>query len=156
MTLCQAYYDLLMDRKGTEGKPRFQLHLDGVWPSSWRVELKHFKVIFSLWSKQCIFQVKYKCWLRCGYCADFELKVWNWHRYWVICNMPSWASLVAWVVKNLPANTGDLCSISGSGRSPGEWNGNALQYSCLGHPKGRGAWWATVHGVEKSLIWLSD
>ena len=53
------------------------------------------------------------------------------------------------VVKNLSANVGDLGSIHGSGRSPGEGNGNPLQYSWLGNPMDRGAWWATVHGVEK-------
>ena len=50
----------------------------------------------------------------------------------------------------LPANVGDTGSIPGSGRSPGEANGNPLQYSCLGNPMDRGAWWATVHGVPKS------
>ena len=40
-------------------------------------------------------------------------------------------------------------SIPGLGRSPGEGNGNLLQYSCLGNPMNRGAWWATVHGVAK-------
>ena len=57
------------------------------------------------------------------------------------------------VVKNLPANAGDIRdagSIPGSGRSPGEGNGNPLQYSCLENPRDRGAWWATVHGVTKS------
>ena len=60
---------------------------------------------------------------------------------------------MALLVKNLPANTGgirDAVSISGSGRSPGEGNGNPLQYSCLENPMDRGAWWATVHGVAKS------
>ena len=42
-------------------------------------------------------------------------------------------------------------SIPGLGRSPGEGNGNPLQYSCLGNPRDRGAWWATVHGVSKEL-----
>ena len=45
---------------------------------------------------------------------------------------------------------GDPGSISGSGRSPGEGNGNPLQYSCLENPMDRGAWWATVHWVSKS------
>jgi len=57
------------------------------------------------------------------------------------------------VVKNPPANAGDVgdtASIPGSGRSPGERNGNPLQYSCLENPKNRGAWWATVHGVAKN------
>ena len=40
-------------------------------------------------------------------------------------------------------------SISGLGRSPGEGNGNPVQYSCLGNPMDREAWWATVHGVKK-------
>ena len=56
-------------------------------------------------------------------------------------------------VKNAPANAGDVRdsdSIPGSGRSPGVENGNPLQYSCLGNPMGRGAWWAIVHGVEKA------
>ena len=47
-------------------------------------------------------------------------------------------------------NAGDLGSIPGSGRSPGEGNGNPLQYSCQGNSMDRGAWWATVHGVTKS------
>ena len=55
------------------------------------------------------------------------------------------------VVKNLPANAGDTGLIPGSGRSPGEGNGNPLQYSCLENPMdGGGAWQATVHGVTKS------
>ena len=57
------------------------------------------------------------------------------------------------MVKNLPANIGDTRdsgSIPGSGRSPGEGNGNPLQYSCLENPKDRGAWQAIVHGVAKS------
>ena len=55
------------------------------------------------------------------------------------------------VVKNPPANAGDVGSIPGLGRSPGEENGNPLQYSCLGNPMDRGAWWAVVHGVTKEL-----
>ena len=53
-------------------------------------------------------------------------------------------------------NAGDLSSIPGSGRSPGEGNGNPLQYSCLGNSMDGGAWWATVHGVTKSRTRLSD
>ena len=53
------------------------------------------------------------------------------------------------MVKNPPVNAGDMGSNSGSGRSPGEGNGNALQYSCLGSPMDRGAWWAPVYGVTK-------
>ena len=57
------------------------------------------------------------------------------------------------MVKNLPANAGDvrdLGSIPGLGRSLGVGNGNPLQYSCLGNPKDRGAWLATVHEVAES------
>ena len=53
-------------------------------------------------------------------------------------------------------NAGDQGSIPGSGRSPGEGNGNPLQYYCLENPMDRGAWWATVHGVAKSRARLSD
>ena len=49
-----------------------------------------------------------------------------------------------------PCNAGDLGLIPGSGRFPGEGNGNPLQYSCLENPMDRGAWWTTVHGVAKS------
>ena len=52
--------------------------------------------------------------------------------------------------KESACNAGDPGSIPGLGRSPGEGNGNALQYSCLESPMDRGAWRATVHGVAKS------
>ena len=55
------------------------------------------------------------------------------------------------MVKSPPANAGDVDSVPGSGRSPGEGNGNPLQYSCLRHPMDRGAWLAIVHGVTKEL-----
>ena len=54
------------------------------------------------------------------------------------------------------SNAGDVGSIPGSGRSPGEGNGNPLQYSCLENPMGREAWQATVHGVAKSQTRLND
>ena len=54
------------------------------------------------------------------------------------------------VVKNQPANAGDVSLIPGSGRSPEEGNGNLLQYSCLGNPVDRGVWWAAVHRETKS------
>ena len=54
------------------------------------------------------------------------------------------------MVKNPPANAGDVGSIPGSGRSPGEGNGDPLHCSCLENPIGRGAGRATVHGVAKS------
>ena len=66
------------------------------------------------------------------------------------------ASLVAQTVKNLPLIPGDPGLIPGPGRSPGEGNGNPLQYSCLENPMDRGAWPVAVHGVAKSQTPLSD
>ena len=59
-----------------------------------------------------------------------------------------YGSLVA--VKNLPAMQETWVRSLGWGRSPGDGNGNLLQYSCLENPMDRRAWWATVHGVAKS------
>ena len=64
-----------------------------------------------------------------------------------------WASQVALVVRNQPTGAGDIRdmgSIPGMGRSPGEGNGNPLQYSCLETPLDRGAWRATVHGLQRA------
>ena len=59
--------------------------------------------------------------------------------------------------KDSSCNAGNLGLIPESGRSPGEGNGNPLQYSCLENPTDRRAWWATVHGsFTKSWTWLSD
>ena len=61
--------------------------------------------------------------------------------------------ILALVVKNPPANVGDIRNaglIPGSGRAPGGGHGNPLQFSCLEDPMDRGAWWATVHGVMQS------
>ena len=72
-----------------------------------------------------------------------------------------WASQVALVVKNPPADAGDIREVGmipGLGRSPGEGHGNLPQYSFMENPKDRGASWATVHRVAKSqtqLKWLS-
>ena len=62
------------------------------------------------------------------------------------------------MVKNLPANTGDvrdLGLIPGSGRSPGGGHGNPIQCPCLENPMDRGAWQATIQGMSKSVIQLS-
>ena len=69
------------------------------------------------------------------------------------------ASQVVLVVNNQSANAGDVRHaglIPGSGKSPGVGNGKLLQYSFLGNPMDRGAWWATVHGVAKSQTRLSN
>ena len=57
---------------------------------------------------------------------------------------------MAQAVKNLLANAGELGLVPGSGRPPGEGNGNLLQYSYLGNAMDKGAWWATVHGAAES------
>ena len=69
------------------------------------------------------------------------------------------ASRMALVVKNLPANAGDIRTrdlIPGLGRSLGEGNGKPLQYSCLENPMDRGAWQTTVHRVAKSQTQLKQ
>ena len=60
-----------------------------------------------------------------------------------------WASLVDQMVESA-CNVRNTGLIPGSGRFPGKGNGNPLQYSCLGNPRARGAWQATVYGVTKS------
>ena len=60
------------------------------------------------------------------------------------------------MVKNPLANSGDVGSTPGLGRSPGKGNGNPLQYSCLGNLMGRGAWQVTIHKVKKNQTELSD
>ena len=63
---------------------------------------------------------------------------------WYPIGLPWWLN-----GKESACNVGDLGWIPRSGRSPGEGNGNPLQYSCLGNPMDRGAWWATVCGVAR-------
>ena len=58
--------------------------------------------------------------------------------------------------KEFAGNAEDTYLIPGSGSYPREGNSNPLQYSCLGNPMDRGAWWATVHGVAKSQTWLNN
>ena len=73
--------------------------------------------------------------------------------YICVCiDINTWASIYmgfpsSSIVKNPLTNVGDLGLIPGLGRSPGEGNGNPLQYSCLGNSMDRGNWQATVHGV---------
>ena len=67
-----------------------------------------------------------------------------------------WASPVAQMVKTLPAMWETQVSSLGLERFPGEENGYPFQYSCLENSMDGGAWWATVHGVAKSLTRLSD
>ena len=72
----------------------------------------------------------------------------------IILRLPQWENMyIEILVKNLPANAGDLRdagSVPGLGRSPGGGHGNPVQYSCLENPMHRGAWQATVHRVAQS------
>ena len=60
------------------------------------------------------------------------------------------------MVKNPPANAGDVGLIPGSGKFSGEGNDNPLQYSCLGNPMDRKVWWVTVQGVAEGQTQLGD
>ena len=83
---------------------------------------------------------------------------------WFLCNIWfmfmcefCWSSQMTLVVKNLPANAGDVrdvSSIPGLGRSPGGGRGNPLQFSCVENPMDWGTWQATVLGVTKNWTWL--
>ena len=76
-----------------------------------------------------------------------------WYPWWnKVISTEIWTSQVVLVVKNSSANTRDVGSIPGLGRSPGGGHGNPLQYSSLENPKERGTWWPTVHRVAKSWV----
>ena len=76
--------------------------------------------------------------------------------YFLIQDVCSSDSLVAQIVKHLPAVRETGVQSLDWEDNPGEGNGNPLQYSCLENPLDRGAWWATVHGFAKSQTQLSD
>ena len=91
--------------------------------------------------------------------ADSQLLYVNCSYFWVIVFFKIFIYFFGYVgpeVKASACNAGDLGSIPGSERPPGEGNGNPLQYSCLENPMDREAWWATVHRVAKSRTRLSD
>ena len=71
------------------------------------------------------------------------------HYLFESANVDSFGFFGGLVVKSLPTSAEEADSIPGSGRSPGERNGNPLQYSCLGNPMDRGAWRAIVYEVAK-------
>ena len=98
-------------------------------------------------------------------CPGLGHQIWIWSRA-KRGEFVGWASRQAWYGLPLfPGGSDDkesACTVKdsglipGTGRSPGEGNGNPLQYSCLENPMDRGAWWAAVHGVAKSWTRLSD
>ena len=84
-------------------------------------------------------------------------RIWNWKFIAIKTLNPYTYGLPWWLSGQESAyNAEDVGLIPGSGRLPGEGNGNTLHYSCLGNCVDRGAWWATVHGVAKSQIQLGD
>ena len=92
-------------------------------------------------------------------CPVEHLKVgWDKRQFFVVYNCPTYNRIYSIPYRGFPGNSvgkesacraGGLGSIAGSGRSPGEGNGNPLQYSCLENPMDREAWRATVHGVAR-------
>ena len=78
--------------------------------------------------------------------------VWNEHRLSLLLTHCDFSDISDG--KESACNAGDPGSVPGWRRSPGERNGNPLQYSCLRNPKDRGAWWATAHGAAESQTWL--
>ena len=93
-----------------------------------------------------------------GLRMDSGMSQWGcWRDARIKLGSPERSGLPWWLSgKESACDAGDLGSIPGSGRSPGEGNGHPLQYSCLRHPMDRGAWRATVHGVAKSQTWVSN
>ena len=92
-------------------------------------------------------------------CRRPQFESWDWKIPWrrdrlpiaVFMGFPGGAD-----GKESACNAGDLGLIPGLRRAPGRGHGNPLQYSCLENPHGKGAWWATVHGVTKSWAWRSN
>ena len=80
-------------------------------------------------------------------CLVFLVRIIHW---WILLLLNESSPVAQWSRSHLQCwrHAGDTGSIPGLGRSPREWNGNLLQYSCLGNPVGRGAWWATVTGSQ--------
>ena len=93
-------------------------------------------------------------WIYHDFPRSFQLKSPTW--ILAVFTLLLWGFPGGSEVKASGCSAGDLGSIPGLGRSPGEGNGNPLQHSCLENPMDRGAWWSTVHGVAKSRTRLSD
>ena len=144
--------------------------IQGRWPIDLRDYNFYFSFLITLFIYWCILAVLVLC-----HCMGFSLvgvsggySLVVLHRLLIMVTslvveqgLLEWAgfnSCGAWaqLVKNLPCNAGDLGSIPGLGRFPGEGNGYSLQYSCLENSMDRGAWQAIVHGVTKTWTWPSS
>ena len=89
-----------------------------------------------------------------SFCVEISILIdsyWYRYKYRYTWDFPGGA-----VIRNMPANEADSGSTPELGRFPGGGDGKSLQYSCLENPMDKEAWWATVCGVAKSQIWLSD
>ena len=87
---------------------------------------------------------------------EFQHQFFQWMFFLLIFLLFWFFFVVVAIVAILGTVQRDVGLIPGTGRSPGEGNGNLLQYSCLGNPMDRGAWRTIVHGVEKNWVWLND
>ena len=118
------------------------LHPEGLMPALWAIRRQ------GLGSLQPNIVLWWLLWVQFPELySRFSLVIYRIHSVSSAWDFPS-----GWVVKNPPASAGDARDagfISGLGRSPGEGNGNPLQYSCLENSMDRGTWWATVHGIAE-------
>ena len=129
---CHALLQGIFLTQGSNPCPLYLLHWQaGSLPLAWQPDLN-----YSLWSIQCI--------------VEFSLVIFCWG-----LGTGSWGFPGVSVGKESPFNAGDLGSVPGLARSPGEGNSYPLQYSGLENSMNRGAWQATVHGVAKSWIQLT-
>ena len=135
------------------------------WNSNWRVDnsvrsmLSFLNLMIILWlcNKIHLLLGNTNLSIKGQVCLQYTFK-WFWKKilYTRTHTHTHKAPLISQMIKHLPDNAGDPRLIPGVGRSPGKGNGNPLQYSCLGNPMVRGAWWATVYGVAKSWTQLSN
>ena len=139
-----AWYVALLPQ--TEGNRYRSKHIDVHKDTEVEVQINIYLLIYNLAfliSLQSFWNYIWLSFTICIYLDWFSLKVIIFH------------GLMVLAVKNPPANAGDMGSISGLGRAPGERNDNSLQYSCQKNPMARGAWQITVHWVTKNGTWLT-
>ena len=119
------------------------LHLDSQYLCLWVYKSRH---CMSCKPPLCVYKIQAECVYRIGREWTKKEKKRNWAKKF-LATFWNMAVLVPQMVKNLPEMAGDPGSILGLGSSPGEGNGNPLQYSCPENPMDRGSWRATFHGA---------